>query len=50
MLTTYLQPRKKRAKVKKKYTMYWTGCATGAFVEFAVGVILAALLYIDKDK
>lgn len=30
--------------------MFWTGCAIGAFVGFAVGVILAALLYIDKDK
>lgn len=50
MLTTYLQPRRKRANVKEKYTMFWMGCAIGAFVGFAVGVILAALLYIDNDK
>lgn len=30
--------------------MFWTGCAIGTFVGFSVGVILAALLYIDKDK
>lgn len=30
--------------------MFWTGCAIGAFVGFSVGVILAALLYINKDK
>lgn len=29
--------------------MFWTGCAIGTFVGFAIGVILAALL-IDKDK
>lgn len=30
--------------------MFWTGCAIGAFAGFSVGVTLAALLYIDKDK
>ena len=30
--------------------MFWTGCAIGAVVGFAVGVILAALLYIDKQQ
>ena len=30
--------------------MFWTGGAIGAFVGFAVGVILAALLYINKGK
>ena len=30
--------------------MFWTGCAIGAVVGFAVGVILTALLYIDKQQ
>ena len=30
--------------------MFWTGRAIGAVVGFAVGVILAALLYINQDE
>lgn len=35
---------------EQRNTMFLAGCVIGAFAGFAVGVILAALLYIDKDK